>query len=150
MQMNPEFVAFLEHCLGREPDPHDVERFTGMQAIEMAWPVNDLLRPHLPAIASIPYDTAAEPECDGALMAFALTPEAETLSPLSPKGWRVLQDRHIGFVAVAGANEAAGNGSFFILPRRFPVAQRLGALLLSYYLRFPRQHLPNPPDATRH
>jgi hypothetical protein len=150
MEMNPEFFAFLEHVTGREPDPDDVDCLGGMQTIEIAWPLNDIIRPHLPAIAAIPYDIAAEAECDGALTAYALNPSPATLTPLSLPGWRVLVDRHTSFCAIAALNEAAGNGQFFMLPRGFPAEHRLGALLLGYYLRFPREHLRDDPDAPRH
>lgn len=112
------------------------------EAMELVWPINDLLLPHLSAIKGVPYDPSAEEECDEALMAFALKPNAATLAPLSRKGWRVLHDRHKGFLAFAAFTEVQGRPSLFMLPEFFPEEERLGALLLYCYIRFPRDLLP--------
>lgn len=139
--MNPEFFAFLADRLGHEPSADAVEGFTPDEAMEWAWALNDILLPHRAAIADIPYDPAAEEECDRAIMAFALRPNAKTLAPLSLRGWRVLHDRHVAFLSIAAANKVAGTMTFIELPRGLPEEDRLGALMLVYYLRFPREHL---------
>lgn len=136
-----ELERFVVYKMGdRLRDARQV-RVTPDEAMELAWPINDLLLPYRRAIEGVPYDIAAEEECDNAIVAFALAPNATTLAPMSIKAWRVLHDRHTAFLAVAAFQQAQGNADFFMLPEGFPEEDRLGALMLYSYLRFPRELL---------
>jgi hypothetical protein len=142
MKVNDEFYAYLHHVLGEERQNEPMDDFGPMEVIEWLWPLNDLLLPHKALIDRTAYSTAAEEECDNAMLALALRPNAETLRPLSPAGWRVFHDRHVGFLAVVAANKAAGRLVFVSLPRRLPAESRLPCMLLMNYLRFPAELLP--------
>jgi hypothetical protein len=144
--MRDELLAFAFSRMGiavHSAAPHFIDPD---EAMELVWPINDLLLPHKAAIEGLPYYIDAERECDSAIMAFALEPRAPTLERmLSPEGWRVLHDRHVGFLTVAALNKAARNREFLVIPRGLPREDWLGALMLSFYLRFPREHLPEKP-----
>lgn len=142
MAVNEEFYAYLHHVLGEQREHEPMDDFTPDEVLEWVWPLNDILLPHRAAIGGVAYTDAGEQECDGAMMALALRPNAETLRPLSPAGWRVLNNRHVGFIALAAANKAAGRLVFVSLPRRLPAEGRLPCMLLMHYLRFPAEFLP--------
>lgn len=117
------------------------------EAMEIVWPINDLLLPHKQQIAGVPYYRDRERQCDEALLAFAMRPQAPVLEQcLDAEGWRVLHDRHGGFLVVAAANKAGRNNEFVVIPKGLPKEDWLGAIVLSFYLRFPREHLPEPPQ----
>lgn len=141
MAVNEEFYAYLSHVLGEQRAHEAMDDFTCDDVLGWVWPLNDLLLPHKHVVAQAPYTQEGEQECDGAICAFALRPNGATLDPLSPQGWRVLADRHAGFLRLVAANKAAGRLAFISLPRRLPEELRLPATMMMFYLRFPREHL---------
>lgn len=141
--MNPEFLTFLQARSDVGPDGPTIAWFSAGEVLEALWPLNALFTPRLAAIKATPYDEAAEEECDGAIMAFALDPRPDTLAPLSDAGWRVLYERHSTVLTIVAAED--GRPDFIRLPLELPAQDRAGAVMLALHLRRPRSELLSVP-----
>lgn len=111
-----------------------MEKLSGWDVVEILWPLNDMFRPRLREIRSLPYDASFEAAADDAIRAFAETPEAATWKTIPAGAWRVLLERHQQLLVVAMANEAAGN-PMTVMPAGLSQQDRLAGLMLLLLLR---------------
>lgn len=86
------YAGFLEKCVGKSPDDCKIVALTGGEIVEALWPLNDLFKPYLHKIATLPYDARFEAEANEAIEALAL--KSSNLSQISAQAWRVLLERH--------------------------------------------------------
>ncbi|MDI1279273.1 hypothetical protein [Methylobacter sp.] len=109
-----------------------------MEVIEALWPLNDVFRPLMPEISTLPYAPDLEAEADQAIENF-IRGDGETAWENLPLGvWRVLAERHTQSLVVASANEAAGN-PLMTIPEDLPEYAWLCAamLYLMYQMKLP-------------
>jgi len=99
---------YVQRAVGKPLEALRPEPLSGWDAVEALWPLNDLFRPYLHQIRSLGYDKSFEAEADAAIEALT-TAGASGWSDLSAGAWRVLLERHQQGIAVALANEQAGN-----------------------------------------
>ncbi|PPD34189.1 MAG: hypothetical protein CTY19_04860 [Methylomonas sp.] len=134
-------MAFIAATLNKMPDEWGKAReLSGMDAINVLWPLNDIFRPHMPEIVALPYDKTLETEADLAIEAFIGGEGESAWERLSLGVWRVLVERHTQALVVARTNEAAGN-SVMTIPEDLPEHAWLCATML--YLMY-QMELPYP------
>lgn len=132
-------TAFIAATLNKIPDAWGAPRaLSGMEVIQALWPLNEVFRPRMPELVSLPYDKALESAADAAIEAF-IGGEGEAAWENLPLGvWRVLSERHTQALVVASANEAAGN-PLMTIPEDLPEYAWLCAamLYLMYQMKLP-------------
>ncbi|WP_156000307.1 hypothetical protein [Thioalkalivibrio sp. ALMg9] len=92
--------------------------------------MNEIFRPHIHKIRTIPYRSRAEKAADRALEHFAWAPESTTWAEINGSTWRVLLERHQQILVMASALEARGERVMTHLPDALPDGARLPALTL--------------------
>lgn len=123
-------MAYIAATLNKMPDEWGAARtLSGMEVVEALWPLNDLLRPHLADIGTLPYESLHEAEADAAIAGY-VAHGAKAWANLSAGVWRVLMERHQQALVVASANEAAGNAAFMTIPAALPKASLQGAAMI--------------------
>lgn len=100
--------AYFESVLDKPLSQMQFDQLGGMRVLEILWPVNDILRPRLYEIRSLPYSKHLTAEADEAIEAFSVRPVAQTWQDLDPGVWRVLLERHHQMLMVAATNEVQG------------------------------------------
>lgn len=123
------FNAFVFQVLGRPIDSTTPVMLSGWEVVEALWPLNDLFRPNLAQIASLPYSPAFEAEVDAAIQDETMENTGSAWASMSPGAWRVFLERQQQAIVLAAANEAAGN-PLMPVPSDLPNAARTGAALL--------------------
>ena len=108
----------------------EVEKLSGWRVVELLWPLNDMFRARWEKIRHLPYIAGFESHADAAIRAFAEAPGAGTWAALPNGVWRVLLERHQQMIAVALANEAAGNPVISLPAGLSEDDQRIGLMLL--------------------
>lgn len=125
-----EFLnAYIAATLNKMPDEWGEPRtFTGLQVVEILWPLNDFFRTQLTANLNVAYQAQYEQQADEAIMAYIM--EGSDAWHSLPAGvWRVLLERHLQSLMVASANEL-NNPNFFTMPKALPEASLLGAAMI--------------------
>ncbi|MEN2386429.1 hypothetical protein [Comamonas sp. A7-5] len=122
------FLSYLVREIGHPLDNSvAVEHMSGMQVVEALWPLNDVFRPVLEMVRSLPYQEQFEAAADDAIEQLVLkaTPWALQQAPV----WRILLERHQQAIVLAMLNERAGN-PLMPIPQGLPAAARQGAAML--------------------
>lgn len=111
---------------------------TGWEVTEALWPMNSMFRQHHAQISSLAYQPSLEDAADDAISALVFG-KPWTVDDPSPGVWRVLLERHLQSVALALANERAGNARVVMVPSCLPKSLRLQAamLFLQYQMALP-------------
>lgn len=102
---------------------------SGGQVAEALWPLNEAFRPKLAMIRSLPYDSTFELQADEAIVARVFDLAGADWESLPAGAWRVLLERQQQAIAVAMANEKAGN-PLMPVPDGFPESARTAAAML--------------------
>ena len=136
------FHVFIEKTTGKSLESLESRHLSGWETVEVLWPLNDVFRPSLVQIRSLPYDASFEPEADAAIETAAMAPWPPSWERLSAGVWRVLLERHMQGLTVALANEAAGN-PFMPVPSELP-ASALTVAAMIFLLH--EMKLPWPPE----
>lgn len=126
-----EFVA---HVMGCDIEQTRPVPFAGWEVAEALWPLNDVLRPRLHQIRSLPYDPRYEAEADDAIARFAWSPDASVWQSTSGLAMRVVLERHIQALMVAVLNASREQPVMWV-PSGFPPEQLLGFSMLSMMFR---------------
>lgn len=128
--------------MNKRPPPNS-EPISPDQLLEHLWWLNDVFRPELARIVTLPYDASYEAEADEALSNLARDDNTTSWAHCTPGAWRVLLERHIQMLLVATANMAAGESVITYLPKGMKASdKRIGLALLF----LPRMKLPWPPE----
>lgn len=135
------FRAFIEKELGEPLDSQEPRYLSGWEVVEALWPLNEVFRPHLAQVRSLPYDAAFESEADAAIKDTTMAAWPPQWEDLSAGVWRVLFERHIQAILVAATNEAAGN-PLMPVPARLPETALTGAAMI---FLMHKMKLPWPP-----
>ncbi len=134
------FITFLERELGGALDDRTaVDHLSGWQVMSALWPLNDVFRPVVHQIRSLPYQAHYESAADDAIERFVFN-GASWASQQAPV-WRVLLERHQQALTLAAMKEHCGE-PVMPLPSALPPAARQGAVMLFLLLRM---KLPFPP-----
>lgn len=123
-------MAYIAATLNKMPDEWGAPRvLSGMNVVEVLWPLNDLFRPHLKDVGELPYESRNEADADAAIEGFVARGEVAWCN--LPAGvWRVLMERHQQALVVSCANDAAGNSAFMTIPAALPEAALRGAAMI--------------------
>lgn len=123
------FDAYAEKVLGKPLNSVRPDYLTGWQVIEALWPLNERFRTAVFRIRTLAYNPAFEEEADSAIARLAENANA-SWADISANAWRVLLERQLQALMVAGVNEASGNLRFMPIPPGFSAEQRTVAATL--------------------
>lgn len=136
-------IEYFESILGKPLSQFPPMPVSGWEVVEILWPLNEIFRPLLYRIRSIRYDERFESAADKAIEKYIkLNNFKKAWDGLPGEVWRVLLERHIQLLAVALANEMAGN-PVTVLPPGLPDSARLSGIML---LLLHGMKLPWPPE----
>ena len=136
------FNEFAEQVLGRPLNTVKPQWMSGWQVVEALWPLNEIFRPVIVRLRTIPYNPEFEVEADAAIALLASNANAWRSADLPAGALRVLLERQQQMLVVAAANEAAGNMRVMPIPPGFSESQRTVAAVL-FFLH--GMKLPQPP-----
>nr|DAT05669.1 MAG TPA: hypothetical protein [Caudoviricetes sp.] len=100
--------SFVLKVMGKRLEELPPISLSGAQALHALWSLNEEFRPNIEQIRSMKYDERFEADADRAIER-RLFGETDAWRSLSAETWRVLLERHQQAIAVAMANEMAGN-----------------------------------------
>lgn len=120
---------FFGQKLGDDWPSQPVTYLDGWQTVEALWPMNEVFRPRMAQIGSLPYLSANEEPADQALWVLANGGQWTDTAP-APGVWRVLLERHTQSLTVAAANHAAGNAKVVPVPAGLAPAHHTIAAML--------------------
>ena len=149
MQMTPQHIALMDGFYARHLGP-DWKRtakplqLTSWQVVEALWPMNDVFRPRMAMLGSLPYDKDHEAQADEAIAAQANGVVWRDDGP-PPLVWRVLLERHTQTITLALANEAAGNTRLMTVPDSLAKGLQTNAAMLFFQYQMA---LPYPVSAS--
>jgi hypothetical protein len=121
-------LKYLQRSIDRPLSSCKPLPISGMQVIEILWPLNELFRPRIEIIRVVEYDPRYERKANDAIELFAYH-GAKQWTNLHLATWRVLLERHEQALVVSIANEKAGN-HIISLPECCPSEARLGCVML--------------------
>jgi hypothetical protein len=131
-------VAFFEQRLGQPIT--ELEPVSGLQLAELLFLLNDVFKPHIHQLCTLPYAARFEAQADKAIEDFVYQASPTVWDNLSPSVWRVLLERHQQLLLVAHMNKQT-NKPVTSLPVGLPKDARLAGVML---LLFHSMTLPLP------
>lgn len=126
------FDAFAKKILGKPLSSVKPQWLTGWQVIEALWLLNDVFRPLMARLQTVEYNMEHEADADAAIALLANNINAWSDIEFSAGVLRVLLERHLQMLVVAGANEIAGNIRFMPIPPGFTQSQITVAAMLFF------------------
>jgi hypothetical protein len=129
-----ELHAFFVVATGEPEDQWGALALSPWDLIEALWPLNDVFRPHMARLKTVPYSAGHEMAADAAVLAFA-EKGAVAWTPLNAAVWRVLLERHTQMLMTCTANAKAGREVMWTIPAQLPGALRTRAAVLEWWLR---------------
>jgi len=98
--LNEETAAYFELCLDRPIGEIGHFGVTPRHAVELLWPLNDLMYSQGAGVLPLRYHSLFEPEANEAILAYVEFPDPRTWSRLSRGCWRVLLERYLQLMTV--------------------------------------------------
>lgn len=130
--------SFIAAVLNKMPEAWGEPRtYSGMEVVEILWPLNDFFRPQLVDFEDYPYQPELESKADEAILSFVMD-GSDAWQEMPIGVWRVLVERHTQSLMLAASNELS-NPDFLTLPKALPQqAVLLAAMIfLMYQMKLP-------------
>lgn len=122
---------FFRLCLGEEWQSEATPvKLSGDRVMELLWPLNEVFRPRLPEVESLPYDSTFETEADSVIDDMAVVLDTSVLGQAPANVVRVLLERHKQMLMVATTNRMNGNPVTTLPAGLSATQQRIGLVLL--------------------